>query len=208
MVAWRVAYSLDKLLAQLNGLAPFRSKVSDGAIGDAAHATRDSDHNPWFVLGGQHLVTARDFTHDPANGLDCHWLAETLASGRDSRIKYVIWDRHIIDSRAGQHPWTWMPYTGISPHAEHLHLSVMDNASADDTRAWTLTPYLPLDDDIDMTPAEVAEAVWKYQTTNVVDRNAGAPGAWAQDRLSYVDQRSFDIVKKLDELITLIKNGK
>lgn len=148
---WRVANSLEKLLAQLNGLAPWRSKASDGGIGDAAHATRASDHNPWFVLNGQPLVTARDFTHDPANGLDCHWLAETLVASRDKRIKYIIWNGKILDSRPGHNPWKWARYTGSNPHTKHLHLSVMDNASADDTRMWALTPHLPLDDDMLLT---------------------------------------------------------
>lgn len=206
MVAWRVARSLDKLLDQLNHMAPMRSKASDGAIGDAAHASRASDHNPWFVLNKEHLVTARDFTHDPSHGLDCHWLAETLVSSRDNRIKYVIWDGRIIDSRTGNHPWKWMPYTGASAHTKHLHLSVMDNASCDDARSWTLTPYLPLDDE--MTPDDVAKAVWEHNTTNVDDRNAGSAGAWAQDRLSYVDKNTWAILAKLDELITLVKNGK
>lgn len=176
-MAWRVASSLEKLLAQVNGMAPWRSRASDGAIGDAAHATRDSDHNPWFVLNGEHLVTARDFTHDPANGLDCHWLAETLATTKDSRIKYVIWNGRIIDSRPGNHPWKWVPYTGTSPHTKHLHLSVMDNASCDDGRAWSLTPFLPLDEDDMPSVDEIAEAVkykvlagdWRFDNRNPID---------------------------------------
>jgi hypothetical protein len=43
---WRVAKSLDRLLAQVNRLASDRSKASDGAIGDAKHQSRESDHNP------------------------------------------------------------------------------------------------------------------------------------------------------------------
>ena len=54
--AWIVAPSLDALLAQLNALAPGRSRASDGSIGDAAHAARTSNHNPWLVLNGQAYV--------------------------------------------------------------------------------------------------------------------------------------------------------
>jgi len=43
---WRVAGSLEKLLAQLNEAFPKRSKVSDGSIGDVNHSARASDHNP------------------------------------------------------------------------------------------------------------------------------------------------------------------
>jgi hypothetical protein len=176
VTAWRVAHSLDKLLAQLNGMAPWRSKVSDGSIGDAAHATRVSDHNPWFVLNGEHLVTARDFTHDPANGLDCNWLAECLVAHKDTRIKYIIWNARIIQA-SGPSRWKWMPYSGPNLHTKHLHLSVMDNASADDPRAWSLTPFLPLDDDDMPSVDEIAEAVkykvlagdWRFENRNVID---------------------------------------
>jgi hypothetical protein len=202
---WRVAHSLDKLLAQLNGLAPFRSKASDGSIGDAAHASRDSDHNPWFVLNGEHLVTARDFTHDPANGLDCGWLAETLVASRDPRIKYIIWNRKIIDSRPGNHPWKWLPYNGINPHNHHLHLSVMDTALADDTRAWALTPYLPLDDD--MTPEE-HDALMQM----AVQINSQWPSfinpTWKVTPVDYIrfaDQHLKEIKDMLAELLDVVR---
>jgi hypothetical protein len=50
-MAWRVARSLEVLLGQFNAACPGRSKASDGSIGDAAHATRDSDHKPWYGPG-------------------------------------------------------------------------------------------------------------------------------------------------------------
>lgn len=152
-MTWRVAYSLDQLLKQINTLAPNRSKASDGSIGDAEHKKQGSasDHNPWFVLGGQALVTARDFTHDPANGLDCNKLAAALIAAKDPRIKYLIWQGRLIDSRAvagnGYRPWTWQPSSG---HHQHLHLSVMANASADDTRPWSL-PGLTEEDDMQLS---------------------------------------------------------
>jgi hypothetical protein len=130
-MAWRVAVSLDVLLAQVNAYAPRRSKASDGSIGDAEHATRDSDHNPWYGPG---IVTARDFTHDPAGGLDCQWLADQLVASRDPRIKYVIWNRRIIE----QGGWQWTGYSGPNPHTAHLHLSVTPNGSCDDPRPWAI----------------------------------------------------------------------
>lgn len=138
MASWIVAESLNQLLAQLNAVAPHRSKASDGSIGDAAHATRDSDHNPWLVLGGQALVTARDFTNDPGGGLACQTLADALQRAKDPRVKYVIWNRRIMSGAAGPSPWVWRPYTGINPHDHHLHLSVVADARCRDRRAWTL----------------------------------------------------------------------
>jgi hypothetical protein len=135
-----VARSLDALLGQLNAAAPNRSKASDGSIGDASHQSTDSDHNPWWGPG---IVTARDFTHDPTGGLDCQKLANLLVAAKDPRIKYVIWNRRIVDSRPGQHPWVWLPYVGVNPHTKHLHLSVMPNASCDDARPWSLSGVTP-----------------------------------------------------------------
>lgn len=134
-MAWRVARSLDVLLGQINSRYPNRSKASDGSIGDAAHASRASDHNPHYGPG---IVTARDYTHDPANGVDINRLSDELAASRDPRIKYVIANRLILDSRPGNNPWRWVPYYGSNPHTKHLHLSVMDNPSCDDTRPWNL----------------------------------------------------------------------
>ncbi|HKV33547.1 MAG TPA: hypothetical protein VJP89_04485, partial [Pyrinomonadaceae bacterium] len=61
-MAWRVAKSLLRLREQINELAPNRSKASDGTIGDAAHASRKSDHNPWVKDGSIGVVTAMDIT--------------------------------------------------------------------------------------------------------------------------------------------------
>jgi hypothetical protein len=140
-MAWRVARSLDVLLAQLNALAPKRSKVSDGSIGDTSHQNRSSDHNPWYGPG---IVTARDFTHDPAH-LNCHSLADRLVAGRDPRIKYVIWNRRIWSPGAG-----WRRYTGPNPHTSHLHLSVVASPLCDDTKPWAgFTAGRPGADDIE-----------------------------------------------------------
>ena len=88
MVAWRVADSLGVLLKQINQLAPGRSKVSDGSIGDAAHQSRESDHNPWVLdPPGPNVVTARDFTHDPKNGADMAVVSEAL---RQSKVASVV----------------------------------------------------------------------------------------------------------------------
>jgi hypothetical protein len=133
---WKVAPALEQLRAQLDQLAPDRSRASDGAIGDAAHASRASDHNPWWSLAGQSYVTARDFTHDHEH-LDCHALADALVRGRDQRVKYIIWNERILSGGAGRSPWEWRDYTGTNPHTRHLHLSVMADA-----RSLTRIPWL------------------------------------------------------------------
>ncbi len=134
---WRLAASLQSLRDTVNALAPLRSKASDGSIGDAAHASRGSDHNPWVVVGGKGVVTAIDVTHDPATGCDAERLAESLRTGRDARIKYVIWNRRIFSATV--QPWVWRPYTGSNPHNHHVHVSVGSEAAQfDDARPWAV----------------------------------------------------------------------
>lgn len=127
MATWYIAKSLEVLRGQLNTLAPQRSKVSDGGIGDPAHSARTSDHNP--TSSGQ--VCARDFTHDPRGGLDCHWLADMLVRSGDGRIKYIIWNRRIFTPGTG-----WRTYTGANDHTSHLHLSVKAGMTGDGVHPW------------------------------------------------------------------------
>ncbi|ACL57498.1 hypothetical protein [Methylobacterium nodulans] len=134
---WRVAEALLVLRRQVNARAPHRSKASDGTIGDAAHAVRTSDHNPWIVDAGTGVVTGMDLTHDPAGGCDAGALAEALRAGRDPRIKYVIWNRQIFSATVN--PWTWRSYTGRNPHNKHVHISVReDKDHYDQASEWSL----------------------------------------------------------------------
>ncbi|HLS12906.1 MAG TPA: hypothetical protein VK095_00175, partial [Beutenbergiaceae bacterium] len=139
-MSWRVARSLDKLLAQINAAYPNRSKRSDGSIGDAAHASRSSDHNPWIRYGGVGVVSARDFTHDPANGFNSYTFADRLrrecAAGRESRVKYIISNGRIASGT--RNAWAWRRYTGANPHSSHVHVSVSSTRSRyDDASAWS-----------------------------------------------------------------------
>lgn len=134
---WRLASALDKLRAQVNDRFPSRSKDSDGSIGDAAHASRASDHNPWIMDGGLGVVSAIDITHDPKSGCDSYALAEALRTARDPRIKYVISNRRIFAGPDGPQPWVWRKYTGANPHDHHVHVSVRsEKRYYDATNPW------------------------------------------------------------------------
>lgn len=135
---WRVARSLLTLRDQIDRAYPNRSDKSDGFIGDEDHQTRDSDHNPWWVVGSYGVVTAGDFTHDPMHGFDAHDFAEHLRQTRDPRIKYVISNRRIFAGRGGPEPWTWRPYTKENPHTKHFHISVRAEAASDGVAPWKL----------------------------------------------------------------------
>lgn len=138
---WREAKALVTLRNQVNAMAPRRSKASDGTIGDAAHQSRDSDHNPWVIDDGEGVVTALDITNDPRHGCSADAIAEAIRRSRDSRVKYIIWNRRIASSTAiGRFPaWAWRRYGGDNPHTKHVHISVQpDKVAYDSDRAWSL----------------------------------------------------------------------
>jgi len=143
-MTWRLAKSLETLRAQINAASPNRSKISDGTIGDAAHASRSSDHNPHVRDGKIGVVTALDITHDPRNGVDGEAIAEALKASGDARIKYIIWRKRIWNPSISPR---WRAYTGSNPHDKHVHISVQpQKARYDDTTPWLLKASTPKPD--------------------------------------------------------------
>jgi len=142
MSGWRLASSLIILRDQVNAAFPGRSKLSDGTIGDAAHFAEGaaSDHNPWYGPG---IVTAIDLTNDPSVGFDTDPFTDELQRARDPRIKYVIANGFIMDSRPGFNPWQWVTYSGENRHYSHVHVSVLASSICDDTRPW-VAPMLSI----------------------------------------------------------------
>lgn len=136
---WRNCNASLRLLDAVNALWPGRDKASDGTIGDAAHASRDSDHNPWIIdPQGIGVVRARDIDSD---GIPADQVAETLrqmAAAGDTRLTgggYVIFNRRITKP-----DWSgWAVYTGVDPHTGHIHVSFSRNAAGYDSNApWDL----------------------------------------------------------------------
>lgn len=134
-MAWRTAHAIDELRNEVNRRWPNRSKVSDGTIGDAAHASRTSDHNPWIKVNGVGVVRAIDIT---ANGIDPDAYAEhlrALGKAGDPRLTgggYVIWNKRIASEKQG---WAWRRYTGANGHTKHIHLSLSTKPAGFDSRA-------------------------------------------------------------------------
>lgn len=132
-MAWRLARSLDVLSAEIRAAAPGTTIWS---IGDQAHASTWSDHNP----NAAGVVCAIDVLGNA--GLDLAKLAETVrragAAGHPA-AKYVIYYRRIAGRHTG---WQWRKYTGTNPHTSHVHVSVgvgSDGRSTgpyDDTAPW------------------------------------------------------------------------
>lgn len=130
-----------KALTDATNRWPRRNRASDGIMGDAAHQRTPSDHN---------LGNAFDITHDPSVG--CHGDVIAAAALRDSRTKYVIWNRRIWNLERGDR--AWRRYTGKNPHTHHCHVSIRSNAR-NDTRPWGWAPGGHIEDvPTRPTPAE------------------------------------------------------
>jgi len=62
-----------------------------------------------------------------------------ILRAKDTRIKYVIFNRHIFSSysRDYRRSWVWGSYSGSNPHTSHAHISLFDTKEAcEDTRPW------------------------------------------------------------------------
>lgn len=139
----RLATSLVTLRTQIDEAFPDRSTVSDGWIGDPAHATRPSHHNP-NALG---VVCAIDLTDDPEHGADMAAITEAIRVSRDERVTYVIFSGRMFssyDSSTGRKAWEWGPYTGINAHEAHAHISSADPANYDDDEWWQIGEEIPV----------------------------------------------------------------
>lgn len=131
-----LAPSLVRLRAEINARWPGRSTVSDGWIGNAAHQKTISDHNP----DATGCVRAIDVTSTGIAPLQLLALVEADPHGR---ARYVIWDRHIYQRKFG---WVKRPYTGASPHTEHVHISILQTAgAADNSSEWFGDDDMPID---------------------------------------------------------------
>jgi hypothetical protein len=150
---------------------PNRSKISDGTIGDAAHASRNSDHNPWVKDShGVGVVRAFDCT---AIGIDPTAYAEhirALGKAGDPRLVgggYVIWYLHIASEKGN---WAWRKYTGPNGHTHHIHVSVSRNpAGYDSTASWGI-------ENIGRAPDINAGREWHGFSDKVTDASIYAAG--------------------------------
>jgi peptidoglycan hydrolase-like protein with peptidoglycan-binding domain len=141
-MAYRLARALAVFRDEVNARWGGRDKASDGWIGDAAHASRQSDHNPW-VRDGNGVGVVRAYDIDSGSGGNTEiglWLAEHVRNlGRQGhpalgRGSYVISARRIASPASG---WAWRKYTGANPHVSHTHVSVsLEISGFDSTRGW------------------------------------------------------------------------
>lgn len=117
-IPWRIAPAIVQWREEVNRAFPGRSKVTDGIIGDAAHSSRLSDHNP----NPAGYVCAMDTTLVGVNMP--HLIQKAIGDGRTN---YFIFNRTIWSRSKGFVPRT---YLGPNPHTKHGHLSVLQSPQA------------------------------------------------------------------------------
>lgn len=192
-MSWTLAPCLREYINEANTLAPNRSKSSDGTVGDTAHQSRPSDHNP----DARGIVHAVDLTHDPTDGWDAHARVEELRVKKDVRIKYVISNDRIFTSYqvGSRDPWEWGPYNPNNPHRnrhiKHAHLSVKSG----DIYELDVSPWF--DEEDDMTDEEKKKLEFVYQA---VKRDK--PGGGIEGIDKWLDRELKAINVKLDALGT------
>ena len=143
---------------QINRRWPKRDKSSDGWIGDKAHASRASDHNP-NKAGVVHAIDIDENLGTYANGRTARLLANQLleyaASGLPGakRLKYVVYEGRIS---SGTYRRTWWKWRGSGyGHEAHIHVSFTSYADRD----GTVFP-LPI-----LTRSPITKARWRRDLT-------------------------------------------
>jgi hypothetical protein len=127
---------------QLDERFPGRDKSSDGWVGDAAHASRTSDHNS-DKNGWVHAI---DITEGFGkgrwrNGRNAQALADQILAyarsglpGAD-RVKYVVYENALA---SGTYKSTWFKWRkGSWGHEKHVHISFTAKAEKDG-QLWPL----------------------------------------------------------------------
>jgi hypothetical protein len=129
-----------ELRKQVDRRWPRRDRRSDGWIGDQAHQSRKSDHNP----DAQGWVHALDIDADldkqdpKAAQRLANQLVEYARSGLpgSDRIKYVVFNDRIA---SGTYKNTWWEWRGSGyGHRHHIHVSFTDKAPVTGRRPFPL----------------------------------------------------------------------
>ena len=124
-----------RLRAQVDRRWPKRDKRSDGWIGDKAHQSRPSDHNP-DNRGWVHAIDIDADLNGPGKGrAAAQQLADEIvayaASGLpgSDRIKYVVFNDRVASGTYPKSRWVWRG-NGYG-HFDHIHVSFTAAAEKD-----------------------------------------------------------------------------
>lgn len=129
-MAWRLAKSLSRLSSEIRANFP---GTTIWTIGDQAHQSGYSDHNP----NSDDVVCAIDVKGD--GGLNLASFVGQLLSNPNPNLRYVIHKRKIY-SRIRN--FNGVAYNGPSPHDDYVHVSVgngpdgRSTSNYDNSESW------------------------------------------------------------------------
>jgi hypothetical protein len=137
-MGWVLTKGMQNLRGQVDGVFPDRDKTSDGTIGDQAHSSGTSGHNPDLTGSAEYKdgdsldeVRAWDMDSDLRfTGVTAQMVVDHIRKlpNVSSVLRYMIYNRKIYEASNG---WAARDYTGASPHTEHIHYSGAYSQSAD-----------------------------------------------------------------------------
>lgn len=174
---------LDQLFKEFNQIAPSRDKATDGWIGDSAHRSRSSDHNPDETgatpdedsdsIDEVHAIDVDDglrasFTMEQVVQYIIGECRKSGTSGKDKgRLKYIIYNKRIWSASNG---WGQKSYTGDNPHTEHAHFSAeYDSKYSNDRSTWGLVDKFGGGDVSEAEVTSALEKFFKRDTTKETD---------------------------------------
>lgn len=148
---WYLNPALTTFRNEVNKAYPDRDKRSDGTIGDAAHQATSSDHNP----DSDGSVDAWDMDVDLKTPNDAKAIEDLKKKFQaHPAARYWIHNRQIAERKYG---WARKPYSGPSPHTEHVHWN-SEPTYERSTKPWGVVNIF---EEEDMpTAQEIADAVW------------------------------------------------
>jgi hypothetical protein len=130
-VGWYLNNALTTYREEVNAAYPHRDQGSDGTVGDEAHQSGSSDHNP----DSDGSVDAWDMDVE-VNGKGAAWAddVEHLKAVFQAHpaAQYWIHDREIANRDYG---WDRRYYDGSNPHDKHVHWNSR-SSHEDSTQPW------------------------------------------------------------------------
>lgn len=136
-MGWYLAPSLELLTDQIDDAVGLvgRPMPPYWTIGDAAHSSRYSQHNP-NSRGSVNAVDIREDGEGASAILDMDALRDDFITQQDPRLWYVIHEGWIYSRTRNFRP---KQYTGINAHNTHLHVSIVTQAWAEQSLdPWVL----------------------------------------------------------------------
>jgi hypothetical protein len=208
---WTLTQGLQNLRTQINTAFPNRDKISDGTIGDTLHKLHPSGHNPDDTPGSKPSwdgdpdnnpeVRAWDMDSDlNFPGVSTQDLVDHIRKlpNLETHIRYIIYNHTMYHYLNNYEP---APYTGTSPHTEHVHFEGQWTQPADNDTTFNYRLETLI-----MTPQDIADAVWAYMLKNAYSNQMQEAGTI----LRYIPSRNEEdiilarveaIEAKMDEVL-------